>query len=105
MKNMLMLVSALAGAFTVFADYTFTDITVAAGETKTIESVTACKSLSVSGTLILKNRLILDPAYNGSYVLAPNASDNAAIELRGIGAICTINKDDKVQFDSALYQV
>ena len=52
MKNMLMLVSALAGAFTVFADYAFTDITVAAGETKTIESVTACKSLSVSGTLI-----------------------------------------------------
>lgn len=105
MKNKLMLVSALAGAFTMFADYTFTDITVAAGETKTIESVTACKSLSVSGTLILKNRLILDPAYNGSYVLAPNASDNAAIELQGIGAICTINNNNSVQFDSALYQV
>lgn len=93
------------GAFTLFADYEFTDITVPAGETVTIESDTACKSLSVSGKLIIKAKLILHADYNSNYVLAPNGDDNASIELQGIGAICTINNDNAVDFGNLLYNV
>ncbi|MGN0833190.1 MAG: hypothetical protein ACI4RD_06035 [Kiritimatiellia bacterium] len=93
-------------AFTLFADYEFVDITVPADETVVIDTMTACKSLSVSGTLILKNRLILDSAYNGNYVLAPNASDHASIELQEIGAICATNNNGAgVSFDSMMHAV
>ena len=70
------------------------DITVAAGDERTINDVTYCKSLSVSGTLIVNAKLILNSENNGSYVLAPNSTDNAIIELQGRGGIAGWSSGD-----------
>lgn len=85
----------------------FTDkaigISVVAGETMEINTDTYCNSLSVSGTLIVKAKLILNETYNGNYVLAPNEGDDAIIELQGSGGIAGWSEDKKVNYDFPCY--